>query len=72
MNTVDVVFAGGVLVWWVIPYAAGRFRTHNYYRQKIQYSLSLTMPAKTDLEDILENLHPSLVDESYVFITKVY
>ena len=27
------------------------------------------MPAKTDLEDILENLHPSLVDESYVFIT---
>ena len=27
------------------------------------------MPAKTDLEDILENLHPSLVDESFVFIT---
>ena len=27
------------------------------------------MPAKTDLEDILENLHPSLVDESYVFTT---
>ena len=27
------------------------------------------MPAKTDLEDILENLHPSLVDESYIFIT---
>ena len=27
------------------------------------------MPAKTDLEDILENLLPSLIDESYVFIT---
>ena len=27
------------------------------------------MPAKTDLEDILENLHPLLIDESYVFIT---
>jgi len=38
MNTVDVVFAGGVLVWWVIPLmlVAG-FLTplpYNYYRLK--------------------------------------
>jgi hypothetical protein len=38
MNAVDVVFAGGVLVWWVIPLmlVAG-FLTpwpYNYYRLK--------------------------------------
>ena len=38
MNTVDVVFAGGVLVWWIIPFMllAG-FLTplpYNYYRLK--------------------------------------
>ena len=38
MNTVDVVFAGGVLVWWIIPLMllAG-FLTplpYNYYRLK--------------------------------------
>ena len=27
------------------------------------------MPGKRDLKDILENLHPLLVDESYVFMT---
>ena len=38
MNTVDVVFAGGVLVWWVIPYMllAGFITPlpYNYYRLK--------------------------------------
>ena len=38
MNTVDVVLAGGVLVWWVIPLmlAAGFFTPwpYNYYRLK--------------------------------------
>jgi hypothetical protein len=43
MNTVDVVFAGGVLVWWVIPFMllAG-FLTplpYNYYRLK-KYNLA--------------------------------
>ena len=38
MNTVDIVFAGGVLVWWIIPFMllAG-FLTplpYNYYRLK--------------------------------------
>ena len=38
MNTVDVVFAGGVLVWWVIPFMliAGFITPlpYNYYRLK--------------------------------------
>ena len=38
MNTVDVVFAGGVLVWWVIPFMLiACFITplpYNYYRPK--------------------------------------
>jgi hypothetical protein len=38
MNAVDVVFAGGVLVWWVIPLmlVAGFFTPlpYNYYRLK--------------------------------------
>ena len=38
MNAVDVVLAGGVLVWWVIPLmlAAGFFTPlpYNYYRLK--------------------------------------
>ena len=38
MNTVDVVFAGGVLVWWIIPFMllAGFITPlpYNYYRLK--------------------------------------
>ncbi len=38
MNTVDIVFAGGVLVWWIIPFMllAGFFTPlpYNYYRLK--------------------------------------
>ena len=38
MNTVDVIFAGGILVWWIVPFMllAG-FLTplpYNYYRLK--------------------------------------
>ena len=43
MNTVDVVFAGGVLVWWVIPFMllAGFITPlpYNYYRLK-KYNLA--------------------------------
>jgi hypothetical protein len=38
MNTVDVIFAGGVLVWWVVPFMlmAGFITPlpYNYYRLK--------------------------------------
>ena len=43
MNTVDVVFAGGVLVWWMIPFMllAGFITPlpYNYYRLK-KYNLA--------------------------------
>jgi hypothetical protein len=43
MNTVDVIFAGGVLVWWVIPIMliAGFITPlpYNYYRLK-KYNLA--------------------------------